>query len=70
MSPMKRPAERRDAHLAGTLTIDHLAKRWRTSRKVVRRLLGLQRLNFLEINGQLRVPCDEVERYERKSKQD
>ena len=61
---MKPEPRRRDPHLAGTLSLDQLARRWKTSRKQVRRLLGRQELEFVQIRGKIRVPVTEVERYE------
>lgn len=63
MAPMKRPASSR-SYLAGTFSLDQLARRWKTSRKLVRRLLAGQQLGFVLIGDRLRVPLDEVERYE------
>lgn len=65
MVPMK--PERRDADpdLAGTLSLVQLARRWKTSRKQIRRLLGRQELGFVQIRGSFRVPQVEVERYEK-----
>jgi len=42
-----------------------LARRWKISRKELRRLLAEQRLDFVQIRGRLRVPVDEAERFER-----
>ncbi len=59
--------ERRDADpdLAGTLSLVQLARRWKTSRKQIRRLLGRQELGFVQIRGGFRVAQVEVERYEK-----
>jgi len=62
---MKPDSPKRDPHLAGTLSLDQLARRWKISRKQVRRLLAQQVLNFVQIRGRLRVPLEEVERYEK-----
>lgn len=65
MAPMKPEPRRRDPHLAGTLSLDQLARRWRISRKQVRCLLGKQELGFVQIRGSFRVPLVEVRRYEK-----
>jgi excisionase family DNA binding protein len=48
-----------------TIAIAHLARRWGTSPKSVRRLLRQGTLGFEQIGGSLRVPLDEVRRLER-----
>ncbi|NUQ61840.1 MAG: helix-turn-helix domain-containing protein [Pirellulales bacterium] len=63
MAPMKRPGSPHP-YLAGTLSLDQLARRWRMSRKKIRRMLSGQRLGFVVIEDRLRVPLEEVERYE------
>ena len=64
MSPMKpKPREPR-SHLAGTLSIAQVARRWDISAKEVRRLLGRQELQFEEIMGRIRIPHSEVARLE------
>ena len=63
MAPMKRPASSR-SYLAGTFSLTQLARRWKTSRKLVRRLLAGQQLGFVLIANRLRIPLDEVRRYE------
>lgn len=65
MAPMKPEPKHRDPQLAGTLSLDQLARRWKTSRKDVRRLLGRQQLGFVQIRGSFRVPLAEVQRYEK-----
>jgi hypothetical protein len=64
VTPMKRPALP-FPYLSGTLSLDQLARRWRTSRKEIRRLLARQQIGFVLISDRLRVPLEEVERYER-----
>ena len=64
MAAMKREAQRHDPHLAGTFSLEQLARRWKTSRKEIRRLLQRQELGFVEIRGAIRVPRAEVQRYE------
>ncbi len=66
MAPMK--PERRDADpdLAGSLSLAQLARRWHTSQKQIRRLLGQEQLGFIQVRGHFRVPRAEVERYEQK----
>lgn len=61
---MKPEPKHRDPHLAGTLSLDQLARRWNVSRKEVRRLLGRGELVFVQIRGSFRVGLAEVERYE------
>ena len=53
-----------DTVFADTLSISQLAARWHVSRKSVRKLLAQRQLDFVEINGRLRVPRQEVHRYE------
>jgi hypothetical protein len=65
MAAMKPESRCRDPHLAETLSLDQLARRWKTSRKQVRRLLGTQQLGFIQIRGSFRVPLAEVCRYEK-----
>ncbi len=65
MVPMKPDPRTRDPHLAGTLSLEQLARRWKTSRKRLRQLLGRQELDFVQIRGRFRVSLAEVERYER-----
>jgi len=65
MAPMKPKPRRVDPHLAGTLSIEQLARRWSISRKEIRRLLGERELSFVQIRGKFRVPIEEVERYEK-----
>ena len=64
MVPMKPERRHRDPDLAGSLSLDQLARRWNVSRKEVRHLLGHGELTFMQIRGQFRVPIAEVERYE------
>jgi hypothetical protein len=61
---MKTPP-RRPRVLDRTISIAHLARRWSTSPKAVRRLLRQGVLGFEQIDGSLRVPLDEVKRLER-----
>ncbi len=65
MAPMKPRPRHRDPDLAGTLSLDQLARRWGISRKEVRHLLGRQELAFVQVRGRFRVPLVEIERYER-----
>ena len=65
VAPMKPEPRRRDPHLAGTLSLNQLARRWKISRKQVRRLLGRQQLDFVQVRGSFRVPLAEVQRYEK-----
>ncbi|MEX0937418.1 MAG: hypothetical protein WDZ59_06125 [Pirellulales bacterium] len=61
---MKTPPRRLQV-LDRTISIAHLARRWSTSPKAVRRLLRQGVLGFEQIDGSLRVPLDEVKRLER-----
>ena len=63
MSPMKRDATP-DPHMSGTLSLAALARRWRLSRKEIRRMLARQELNFIMIRDRIRVPLAEVEKHE------
>jgi len=65
---MKPQPRRRDPDLAGSLSLDQLARRWDCTRKHVRHLLGHGELPFLQIRGQIRVPIVEIERYEARSR--
>ena len=65
-APMKSPTHRRaGAVLAESMSLTHLAHRWEISRRRVRQLLQNGELPFEEVEGQLRVPLAEVEKYER-----
>lgn len=64
MAAMKTTAAGRHPELAGTVSLTQLARRWKTTRKSVRQLLGDGRLDFVQINGRLRVPYGEVDRFE------
>ena len=65
MVPMKPQPRRRDPDLAGSISLDQLARRWHVSRKEIRHLLERQELGFVQIRGVFRVPLEEVERYEK-----
>ncbi len=65
MPRMKPVAVGHHPELVGTVSIAQLARRWRTSRKAVRQLLGHGTLDFIQINGQFRVPIGTIERRER-----
>jgi len=64
MSPMKRTGSHAD-DFSGTLSIDQLARRWRTTRREIRHMLAHGKMTFVQIRGRLRVPRDEVQRRER-----
>jgi hypothetical protein len=51
-------------HLAGTLSIATLARRWKKSPKEIRRMLRRQELDFVMIDESIRVSESEVVRYE------
>jgi hypothetical protein len=65
MPIMKPKAVGHHPELAGTVSVTQLARRWKTTRKSIRRLLGHRQLGFIQINGRFRVPQTEVRRYER-----
>ena len=65
MVPMKPEPRRRDPDLAGSLSLEQLARRWNISRKLIRHLLGRQELPFVQIRGKFRVRLTDVERYEK-----
>ena len=67
MAPMKHEVDGRRREVAGTLSLTRLAKRWHTTRKDIRRLLRHGLLSFVQIRGRLRVPEDEVHRYEKRN---
>jgi hypothetical protein len=62
---MKPEPRHGDPALAGTLSLGQLARRWQIPRKQLRRMLGRQELAFVEIRGSIRVPLEEVERFEK-----
>lgn len=64
MSPMKPEPQQPRSHLAGTLSIAQVARRWSISTKEVRRMLRCRELQFEEIMGRIRVPQNEVIRLE------
>lgn len=65
MAPMKCPAHRDGEELLHeTCTLTHLARRWRVSRRQIRRLVQSGALPFVEITGQIRVPIRAVEQFE------
>ncbi len=66
MAPMKCEAAGHRQEVIGTMSLAQLALRWHTSRKNIRRLLSHGILNFVQIRGHLRVPENEVRRYEKK----
>ena len=65
MAPMKRQASTVDGATSGTLSVAQVARRWRISQRELRRMLGDQRLGFVQIRGRFRVPVTEVKRLER-----
>ncbi len=65
MIPMKRERRQSDQPMAGTLSLDQLARRWHKSRKEVRWLLADRIVDFVQIRGHVRVPKQQVEQYER-----
>ncbi len=64
MAPMKRTASQTPPEFDGTLSIAEVAKRLKLSPKEVRRLLGQQKLGFVQIRGHFRIPAAELRRYE------
>ena len=65
MAPMKRDAPGRDPAVVESMSVSELARRWHTTRKTIRGLLGRQCLGFMQIRGRFRIPRKEVTRYER-----
>lgn len=65
MSPMKPDQSKPNPHLADTLSLTQLARRLNVSRTEVRRLLGQQSLDFVQVRGHFRVPLTEIRKYER-----
>lgn len=65
MPPMRPPAKLRAAWV-GTHSLEDLAKRWSMPPSELRRLLAQQTLNFVQIRGCLRVPEEDVRRYEQR----
>ncbi len=65
MPPMRRPVEREASEAAEpSYSLTHLAKRWNKSRREVRQMLQHGELPFEQVDGQIRVPCQAVERFE------
>jgi len=64
MAPMKRPASGPPSDWAGTLSFEQLARRWKSTPKAIRQLLGTQQLPFIQIRGSFRIPLSDVEQYE------
>lgn len=64
MTPMKPPASLQP-YFEGTLSLDQLARRWSISHKALRELLASQQLDFVLIADRIRIPLEEVLRYER-----
>jgi len=69
MTPMKPEPKQQDPDLAGTLSVEQIARRWHVTRKEVRQFLGHQKLRFVQVRGHFRVPIEEVERYEEARRQ-
>ena len=65
MAPIKSGPPRPDPELAGTLSLEQLARRWNLPRRQVRQMLGRQEVGFVQICGSIRIPVAEVEQYER-----
>ncbi len=65
MAPMKRQAGTVDRATSGTLSLAQVARRWNISQRELRRMLGDQQLDFVQIRGRFRVPVTEVKRIER-----
>ena len=69
MPPMRRPADIHTSHVGGnSYSLTHLARRWNRSRREIRQMLQRGELPFEQVSGQLRVPCQAVKRFEKKSK--
>ncbi|NOY41732.1 MAG: helix-turn-helix domain-containing protein [Planctomycetes bacterium] len=66
MPPMRRPVEREACEAAeSSYSLTHLAKRWNKSRREVRQMLQHGELPFEQVDGQIRVPCQAVEQFEK-----
>jgi len=62
MAPMKSPASQETlSGLEDSITLTHLAQRWKVSRREVRRLLQVGELPFVQVAGQIRVPVEAVQ---------
>ena len=64
MPPMKRPPTQHAQPFGATLSVAALAKRWGTSGAAIRRLLGTQQLDFVQIQDRIRIPLPQVEHLE------
>lgn len=66
MAPMKRPAQEESRDLFEVShSLTHVAHRWHCNRRDVRALLQQGELDFVDVEGQLRVPDDVLCRFER-----
>ncbi len=67
MSPMRRPANFATSPVdEGSCSLTHLAHRWNKSRREIRQMLQHGELPFEQVNGQIRVPCQAVQEFEKK----
>ncbi len=65
MAPMKSPPNHEPPEeLEQSITLTHLARRWKVSRRKVRRMLQRGKLPFVQVAGQIRVPVEAVEAFE------
>ena len=62
--PMKRKAAPHNIDVVGTLSVAQLAHRWHTTGKAVRRILGRGTINFVQVDGRLRISEEEITRFE------
>ena len=61
MPPMKSPSNHEPPEgMEDSVTLIHLAKRWKVSRREIRRLLQTGELPFVQVEGQIRVPVEAV----------
>jgi excisionase family DNA binding protein len=64
MSPMKPPRSPRDDGFEKTLSSAQVCRRLKITRTALHRLLAAQELDFVEIRGRIRIPVDDLRRYE------
>ncbi len=63
MAPMKRPADPRHSPYHGTWSLGKAARHFAMPKKQLRRLLGTGQLEFVQIEGQIRIPIEVATRF-------
>jgi hypothetical protein len=63
MAPMKRPADPRHSPYHGTWSLGKAARHFAMPKKQLRRLLGSGQLEFVQIEGQIRIPIEVAARF-------